>query len=183
LDLNGLFDSINEAAIQIDMGRKGFAIRGQEQEGRISYEDGIAGAMAIFQEAQASSDPQALILSEYSFISQEFQLCDKSDTDTINSLTKAVQSFDDAFLALKAVEKAGYKTADETYPHNVKYRVNGFPKDSFHIACIAHKTRLQNILRTPGLDPIEKALLKQRLANLSTAQSGYVEKQKNILKV
>jgi len=28
-----------------------------------------------------------------------------------------------------------------------------------------------------GLDPIEKALLKQRLANLPAAQEGYVEKQ------
>jgi len=33
------------------------------------------------------------------------------------------------------------------------------------------------MLRTPGVDPIEKALLKQRFDNLSTAQSGYIEKQ------
>jgi len=50
--------------------------------------------------------------------------------------------------------------------------------DAYHIACISHKTRLQNILKTPGLDPIEKALLKQRLVNLSAGQSGYVEKQR-----
>ena len=48
--------------------------------------------------------------------------------------------------------------------------------------CIAHRTRLQNILRTPGIDPIEKALLKQRFANLSTGQNGYAEKQKKVLK-
>jgi hypothetical protein len=35
--------------------------------------------------------------------------------------------------------------------------------------------------RTPGLDPIEKALLKQRFANLSAGQGGYVEKQKKAL--
>jgi hypothetical protein len=29
-----------------------------------------------------------------------------------------------------------------------------------------------------GINPIEKALLKQRLANLPTAQGGYIEKQK-----
>jgi hypothetical protein len=39
-----LVDSVNKAAISIDLGRKGFAIRGKEQEGRISYEDGIAEA-------------------------------------------------------------------------------------------------------------------------------------------
>jgi hypothetical protein len=37
------------------------------------------------------------------------------------------------------------------------------------------------MLRTPGIDSIEKALLKQRLANLSAAQNGYIEKQKKAL--
>ena len=62
-----------------------------------------------------------------------------------------------------------------------KERVSGFPKDSLHIACISHKIRLQNILRAPGIEEIEKALLKQRLANLPAAQNGYIEKQKNAL--
>ena len=74
-----------------------------------------------------------------------------------------------------------YQGAEQTYPHNKKYRINNFPKDSFHIACIAHRTRLQNILRAPGLNPIEKTLLKQRLINLSTAQSGYLEKQRKAI--
>jgi hypothetical protein len=41
----GLIDSIYDAAAFIDFGRKGFAIRGKEREGRISYEDGIDKAM------------------------------------------------------------------------------------------------------------------------------------------
>ena len=49
------------------------------------------------------------------------------------------------------------------------------------MACISHKTRIQNILRAPGIDPIEKALLKQRFANLSAAQNSYIEKQKTAL--
>jgi hypothetical protein len=181
LDSLGLVDSIYNAAINIDTGRKGFAIRGKEQEGRISYEDGIAVAMYAFQQAQISADPQNIILAEYTFISQELQLCEETDKDSLSSLTQAVQSFDDAFLAIKSVEKTGYKIADDIFPHNGKYRISGFPKDAFHIACIGHKTRLQNILRTPGLDPIEKALLKQRLANLSTGQGEYVEKQKKAI--
>ena len=174
----GLVNRISAAVLAIDFGRKGFATRGKEQEGRISYEKGIAEALTTFQQTQAAADPQALILAEYTFLTQELQLTDKSDKDTQNSLTKAVQSFDDAFIALQAVEKPGYKTADETYPHIGKYRVSGFPKDAYHIAFIAHRTRINNILRTPGLDPIEKALLKQRLSNLTTAQNSYIEKQK-----
>jgi hypothetical protein len=106
------------------------------------------------------------------------QFCDESDKDTLSSLTQAKQSFDDAFLALKAVEGLHYEAAEQTYPHKKEYRVSGFPKDAFHIACIGHRTRLQNILRAPGIDPIEKALLKQRFANLSAGQGGYIEKQK-----
>ena len=181
MDPTGLISRIVKATTYIDLGRKGFATKGKAEEGRIFYEDGIAEAMTVFQEAQAAADPQALILAEYTFLTQEFQLCDKSDTDTINSLTQALQSFDDAFLALEAVDESGYKTADKAFPHNGKYRVNGYPKDSYHIACISHRTRIQNILRTPRLDPIEKSLLKQRLANLATAQSGYIEKQKKAL--
>jgi hypothetical protein len=37
------------------------------------------------------------------------------------------------------------------------------------------------MLRTPGIDPIEKTLLKQRLTNIPAAQNGYIEKQKKAL--
>jgi hypothetical protein len=183
LDLTGLLSSVYEAAANIDLGRKGFAIRGKEQEGRISYEDGIAKALTTFKEAQATADPQTIILAEYTFLAQEFEFCDKSDKDSLNSLTQALQSFDDAFLALKIVEDSTqYQIAEKTYPHHKDYRVKGgYPKDSFHVACGSHKTRIQNILRAPGIDPIEKVLLKQRLANLPTAQNSYTEKQNKAL--
>jgi hypothetical protein len=70
---------------------------------------------------------------------------------------------------------------EQAFPHKKEYRVSGFPKDAFHIACGSHKTRLKNILHTPGLDPIEKTLLKQRLVNLSAGQSGYVVLQRETL--
>jgi hypothetical protein len=182
LDTTGLVSSIYNATIAIDFGRKGFATRGKEQEGRISYETGIAVALSVFKDAQSTSDSQTIILVEYTFISQELQFCEETDTDTLNSLTQAIQSFDDAFLALNVVENDTlYKGAEQTHPHSKKYRISGFPKDSFHIACIAHRTRLQNILRAPGIDPIAKALLKQRFANLATAQNGYIEKQKKAM--
>jgi len=182
LDLIGYLGRISKAAANIDSGRKGFAIIGKEREGRISYEKGIAAALTAFKEAQATADPQIIILAEYTFLTQELQFCEKPDKESLSSLTKAIQSFDDAFRALKAVEKSGYKTAEETYPHDKKFRVGGgFPKDSFHIACGSHKARLQNILRAPGIDPLEKALLKQRLLNLPAAQNGYIEKQKKAL--
>ena len=182
MDITGLVLKITSAASSIDFGRKGFAIRGKAEEGRISYETGIAAALSAFCDAQSTIDPQAIILIEYTFLNQELQFCDKTDTDSLSSLTQAIQSFKDAFLALKIVnESAYYKIAEQTYPNNIKYRINNFPKDSYHIACIAHKTRLRNILRAPGIDPIEKSLLKQRLINLSAGQKSYIEKQKKAL--
>jgi hypothetical protein len=178
----GLVDRIHAAAANIDHGRKGIATRGKAEEGRISYEDGIAKAMAAFKEAQATADPYTIILVEYTFLSQELQFCEKTDKDSLSSLTQAIQDFDDAFLALTVVEDSTlYQAVEKTYPHRKKYRISGYPKDAFHIACGSHKTRLQNILRSPGIDPIEKALLKQRLINLPVAKNGYIEKQKKAL--
>jgi hypothetical protein len=63
LDLITLASNIANAVIHIDPGRKGFATRGKEQEGHISYEDCISEAMTAFQQAQTAADPQALILA------------------------------------------------------------------------------------------------------------------------
>ena len=179
---SGLVSNILDATTSIDFGRKGFATRGKAEEGRILYEEGIALALSTFHEAQVSADPQTIILVEYTFITQELQFCGANDKDSLSSLAQAIQSFDDAFLVLKIVEDTTlYHVADKAIPHHKDYRVSGFPKDSFHVACASHKTRIKNMLRTPGVDPIEKELLQQRLANLSTAQGGYVEKQKKVL--
>jgi len=183
LDITGLVYKISDAAAAIDIGRKGFATRGKAEEGRLSYERGITEALSVFRDAQSTINPNAIILIEYTFINQELQFCEETDKDSLSSLKKAIESFDDAFLALKAVEDANYIIADQTHPHDKKYRVGNFPKDSFHIACTAHRTRLKNILRSPGIDPIEKTLLNQRFANMSTAQKGYIEMQKKALGV
>jgi hypothetical protein len=71
LEQAGLVDSITTATASIDFGRKGFATRGKAEEGRISYEEGIAEALTAFKEAQTTADPQTIILVEYTFISQE----------------------------------------------------------------------------------------------------------------
>jgi hypothetical protein len=180
--LIGLVSDVVEAALKIDSGRKGFAIEGKEREGRILYEAGIAQALSTFNEAQNSADPYIIILAEYTFVTQELELCSKDDNDSISSLSQAIQSFDDAFLVLKLVDdNASYQIIDKAFPHHKNYRVKIFPKDSYHIACISHRTRIKNILRFSGIDPIEKALLKQRFANLATAQNSYVEKQRKAI--
>ena len=122
----GLVNSIYEAASSIDFGRKGFAIRGKAEEGRISYEEGIAKALSAFQEAQATANPETIILAKYTFISQELQFCEKIDKDSLSSLTIAIQSFDDAFFALEVVkDKTLYQGVDKAIPHSGKHRVKG----------------------------------------------------------
>ena len=133
MDLIGLASKTAEAVVNIYAGREGFATRGKEREGRVFYETGIDMALSVLGEAQLSADPHAIILAEYTFISQEYQICPKTDKHSMRSLMRARQGFDDAFLALQVVENsAGYKEADKTHPHFHTYRVSGFPKDSFH---------------------------------------------------
>jgi hypothetical protein len=182
LDETGLLSNILVSAYRIDDGRKGFAIPGKERQGRISYENGIALAMATFQEAQRSADPQTIIRVEMAFLNQELEFCAKGDTDTQSSLAHALQRFWDALRSLETVEDAAaYKSAETTYSTDPKKRVQGFPKDVFHQACGSHNMRLRNILRTPGVNMQEKALLKQRATNMKAAQGAYVEKQRKAL--
>ena len=182
MDLISLTNSIAEAVVNIDAGRKSWAIKGKAEEGRISYETGIAMASFAFEEAQVSADPLTIILAEYTFVSQEIQFYDDAEKTTLSSLTNAKERFDDAFLALQIVENSAlYKGAEKTYPHYKDYRTCGFPRDAFHFACNSHKTRLQNIERSPGIDRLEKVLLNLRIANLAAAQSGYIEKQRKAL--
>ncbi|MCL2411455.1 MAG: hypothetical protein FWC97_07405 [Treponema sp.] len=139
MDPTGLLDNIIEAATAIDFGRKGFAIRGKAEEGRISYETGISLALSTFRDAQSTIDPHVIILIEYTFINQELQFCVVTDTDSKNSLTEAIQRFDDAFLALEVVEESSaYKSVDKAASRKKDFRIKGFPKDGFHIACAGH---------------------------------------------
>jgi hypothetical protein len=182
LDRTGLLNDVLTSALRIDEGRKGFAVPGKERQGRISYEDGIMRAMSAFQEAQRSADPQTLILAEVYFLTQELEFCAKDDTGTRNSLTYAIQAFRDALRSLEVAEDAvGYKIAEKTYPTDPKKRVQSFPADAFHQACGSHKTRLHNSLRVPGIEMLEKALLKQRVVNMQAARGAYVEKQRQAL--
>ena len=180
--LAGLLSSSFASAAGIDRGRVGLRTIGKEYEGRIFYEEGIAVASIAFSQAAATADPKTILLAEEAFVEQELLFCSENDTSTISSLTQALQSFSDAFLCLETVEDTiKYKAADTTYPHNPKYRIQGNPKDAFHFAVNAHRTRLNNIIRAPGINMIEKAVLEQRAANMTAVQSIYIEKQKKAL--
>jgi len=98
-------------------------------------------------------------------------------------LTQAIQGFEDALRCLKTVQdKTLYQGVETSYPTAPKYRYYGFPRDAVHLACNAHRTRLQNSLKTPGINMIEKAVLTQRAANMLTIQAAYTEKQRTALK-
>jgi hypothetical protein len=140
----GLIDRINDSVQHIATGRKGLATVGETEAGLRSYLLGLENASEVFTEAALSADAEAMILVEHAFLTEEKRLCDPSDTVALGSLTTATDSFDDALLALKAVGSATlYAGVEMAFPHNSKYRVRKMPKDAFHIACIAHKTRLK----------------------------------------
>ena len=182
MDLIGSLTDILKSVAQIDEGRKGLSTDGEEHEGRLSYEKGIANASTAFSYAVSTAEPKIIMLVEEAFVEQELRFCSTEDSYTRNSLTQALQSFEDAFRCIETVEdSAGYTAADTTWPHSPRYRVRNFPKDAFHLACIAHRTRLHNTLRSPGINMIEKEVLEQRASNMTAAQAAYIEKQKRAL--
>jgi hypothetical protein len=182
MDQTGLVAKILLAVQYIDWGRKGLATDGQEHEGRINFEEGIAGALAVFQEVQTAADPQTIVLAELTFLQQELYFCNEDDTITQCSLAQAVQSFEDALRCLVTVEDSIlYRAAETTHLTAHKKRIQGCPKDAVHLACLSHRTRLWNSLRTPGINMIEKAVLRQRIANMKAIQGNYLAKQKKAL--
>jgi len=184
MDPAGLINNILLAALNIDKGRKFYAIDGLEHTGRVFYEEGISTALEIFTNAQDSADPQTMILIELSFLRQELQFCDEADINTRSSLTQAIQGFEDSLRSLITVENSKlYKAAETTYPTTSKYRYHNFPRDAVHLACVSHRTRLNNSIRTPGINMIEKNVLNQRASNMSSIQAAYMEKQKKALNI
>jgi hypothetical protein len=180
----GLVDRIHTFAVFIDHGRRGLDTDGWEHEGRLSYEIGISGALEVFREVQTIGKPLTFVLSEGAFLQHELNFCNEADDTTKNSLSKAVQSFEDALRCLKTVENpASYRAAETTFPTDDKNRIKTFPRDAVHQACASHWTRLQNALSTPGLNMKEKAVLSQRSINMKTAQTIYTEKQRQTLEV
>jgi len=184
LDRAGYLDKINRSVISIYKGRDGLDTDGGEREGRISFQNGLALALDTFKkiQSQVNEDLELLILAEYVFLSQELQFCASKDTNAITSLTRAIQEFDEAFLALGVLQNTEvYKSLEKAISHRPEFRYKEMPKDAFHVACAGHKVRIQNILKSPGINLAEKELLKQRYSNMETAQSVYLEKQKKIL--
>jgi hypothetical protein len=181
MDMIGLLNNIILSTANIDKGRRNLATDGLEHIGRLSYEYGISLALTTFKDTQTSIDPKTMVLVELTFLQQELKFCHEADTITRSSLTQAVQSFEDALRCLKVVEDSAlYKSAEATYPTAPKYRYHGFPRDAIHLACTAHRTRLLNSLRTPGINMIEKTVLTQRAANMTAIQAAYTEKQKKV---
>jgi hypothetical protein len=178
MDQTGLLNKIFAAAQYIDWGRKGVATDGSEREGRIYFETGITEALSAFKKTQATANSQLLILTELSFLQQELEYCNEADTAAQSSLTQAIQSFDDALRCIETVKDSVlYRAVETAFPTSSKYRIKDFPRDAVHIACTAHWTRLQNILRAPGISMPEKAVLEQRAANMKTIQAAHLEKQ------
>ncbi|GHU75226.1 hypothetical protein FACS189461_1060 [Spirochaetia bacterium] len=179
MDKIGLVDRVTTAVVNIALGRRYLAAIGRENEGGPPYHQGLTDAVLFFDEVYAEKDLDLMLLAERTFLMQELHSCDPADAAALSSAQQAVDSFADAFRALGVVrDGAAYKEAEKTYPRNRRNRVHGYPKDALHQACIAHKTRIGNALRTMGLNLTEKGVYQKRKRNLGTMQSVYGTYQK-----
>ncbi|GHT39505.1 hypothetical protein AGMMS49965_05710 [Bacteroidia bacterium] len=180
----GLVDRIALSVHNIYLGRKGLATEGGEIEGRILLSDGLLEALTVFKEAgaNANNDIETVILVDIAYLTVEQHHCRATETGLLTSMNVAIESFKDALRAYKAVQDAvGYKTAEMTYSRQQKYRYRGMPKDAFHNACLSHRARLNNNLRTAGINDIELDVYKQRITNMIAVQSAYLARQQSAL--
>ena len=83
MDPTGLVNDIISGTLDIDKGRKYLATDGLEHTGRLLYESGISTTHDAFKAAQSSADPQIMILIEQTYLKQELQFCDETDTITL----------------------------------------------------------------------------------------------------
>lgn len=160
----------------IDVGRKGLAVEGKTEEGLHLFSTGLSSALMVFKEVfvNVANDIETLILVEYAYLTEELRYCSSLEPGVFASMTAAVAGFDDALRALKTLQDAElYKAAETTYPHLPQYRHHGMPKDAFLVACIANYTRINNTLRTPGINSIEREVYEQRLKNMIAVQNAY----------
>jgi hypothetical protein len=169
-------DTINE-------GRRGIATPGGAENGRVNFEKGHAIARQTFQEALVSGDIELILLAEYFFVAKELADSEDDEPEGKASAEAALQSFDDAFLALKVVDDpAAYRGVEMAFPHRGQWRYKGLPRDAFHVACFAHKTRLKNGLSRLGLPKLDRELTKARIAALGATQQVYCAKQHAVLR-
>ncbi|MDR1787465.1 MAG: hypothetical protein LBR16_03335 [Treponema sp.] len=170
------------AVDSIAQGRLGMETEGEASKGVAVFAKGIAAAAELYTEVIASKDPELMILAEYTYMSEELKHAEAGESGAEASAAAAIQSFDDALLVLKTVENpAVYEGAEQAFPHYGQWRCKGFPRDAFHVACIAHKTRIKNGLSRFGVNRRDRTLAELRIAMLNAAQDGYLEKQKKAL--
>jgi hypothetical protein len=177
-----LIKSLVDNSAYINRGRKGFDTEGQEAEGRINYTRGIAGALQNFKDVGASRDCLVIAFAELTFMEQDLAYSEEDDKDVRDSLNKGIQDFVDALRCLDIVKKPPeYQIGEKLFPTYFKFRREGCPWDAYQVACEANKSRIKNILRTPGLNMKEKAVLKERFANMDIGRDAYLELQKAAL--
>jgi hypothetical protein len=179
MEKTGFADRVIEAVLTIAAGRRGLTKDGEEHDGRVLYELGLSDAATFFDEVYQAEDVDLMLLAEHTFLLQEFHSCDSADMAALSSAQQAVENFEDAYRALEVVRNsAAYREAEKTYPRNNENRYHGCPKDAFHQACIAHKTRINTTLRTMGLNLTEKFVYEQRRRNLGAMHAVYLALQK-----
>jgi hypothetical protein len=182
MEKSGLSDDMIDAVIDIARGRLGMITDGQEHEGRLTFESGIRQAHKVFTEARASGDPELMLLAEYTFMSQMLEYATENDIVGRSRAQAAIDSFEDAFLSLQALADAtAYQAVEKAFPHRGQWRYKGLPRDAFHVAMLAHKTRIMNSISMIGVNPLDVSLAELRHAVAVTAQQVYREKQQVIL--
>jgi hypothetical protein len=164
-------------------GRSALEIEGEEHNGMVAIAKGIMKATELFTEVMQSENLESMISAEYAYMEEELERAETDETGAQASAASALQSFDDALLALQAIQNpVMYKGVDLAFPNQGKtWRYKGVPRDAFHVACNGHIIRIKNGLSRFGISRRDRALAALRIEVFNTAQKVYLERQRSVL--
>jgi hypothetical protein len=170
----------NDAVELIARGRLGLRAKGQSEQGREDFHEGIILLTKLFDEAYNENDLFSMLLCESTFLTKDLEGARPSEKAAIANYENALA--DNAFDCLdmiKSPEK--YKESAVLFSCKPYFRYKGMPKGGFIVALLAEPARIQNSMSAVGMDPNEQTLRELRVKTCKRAVEIYSSMQIQIL--
>ncbi len=175
--------SISELSLKLNFAYDSYSKVEATNERHLNKTD-IKNIASIVENIGISEELNIIINAERVILRHEAQFYGKDNPQALKSITEAVKELDGASDALMVVQdKHLYQAANKTHSVKARDRINGLPKDAFHVFTNSHKTRLGNRIRSIEASFEERLLLKERYNNMQIAQKEYMKLQAKALDI
>lgn len=174
---------ISDLSLKLNASYQSHSKSEETVERRLNKSD-IIETSKIIRDIGVTKDIDIIVTAERVILRHEAQFYGADNPLALKSLNEAIRELDRASETLAVVQdKSLYQIANKTHSVKDKDRINGLPKDAFHVFSNSHKTRLSNRIRAIEVSVEERLLLKERHNNMQVAQKEYMELQAKALDI